>query len=151
MINRDSEGRLHSETSKAIEYPDGWGLYAIHGVDVDEYIVMRPEEITTVKIESEQNQEVKRVMIERYGVGRYLVDSNAKKLDESEYGTLYEKDLDGFKLRMVHVKNSTPLSDGTKKDYFLPVEPDCKTALEAVASTFELTQEFYHNFIGGQS
>jgi len=151
MINRDSEGRLHSETSKAIEYPDGWGLYAIGGVVVDEYIVMRPQEITIVKIEAEGNQEVKRVMIERYGVGRYLVNSNAKKLDESEYGTLYEKDLTGFKLRMVHVKNSTPLPDGTKKDYFLPVGPDCKTALEAVASTFELTQEFYHNFIGGQS
>jgi hypothetical protein len=151
MINRDAEGRLHSEASKAIEYPDGWGLYAWHGIIVKEHIVMRPDMITISEIEAEKNQEIKRVIIERYGIGRYLVDSNATKLDVSEYGTLYEKDLNWFKLRMVHVKNSTPLPDGTKKDYFLSVEPDCKTALEAVASTFELTDTFYSQFIGDQS
>ena len=31
-INRDNNGRLHSTMEKSIEYPDGWGLYYIHGV-----------------------------------------------------------------------------------------------------------------------
>ena len=26
------DGRLHSDQVKAIEYPDGWGLYALDGV-----------------------------------------------------------------------------------------------------------------------
>jgi len=35
-INRDQAGRLHSLIEKSIEYPDGWGLYHIHGVQFEE-------------------------------------------------------------------------------------------------------------------
>jgi hypothetical protein len=31
-LELDDEGKLHSTTCKAIEYPDGWGLYYKHGV-----------------------------------------------------------------------------------------------------------------------
>ncbi len=31
-ISRDEAGRLHSDSNKAIEYPDGYGLYMLHGV-----------------------------------------------------------------------------------------------------------------------
>jgi hypothetical protein len=30
-IDRDAEGRLHSETRQAIQWPDGWGLARSHG------------------------------------------------------------------------------------------------------------------------
>ena len=32
IILKDNDGRLHSEKGMAIQYPDGWGLYMIHGV-----------------------------------------------------------------------------------------------------------------------
>lgn len=35
-INRDTTGQLHSDREKSIEYPDGWGLYHLHGVSFDE-------------------------------------------------------------------------------------------------------------------
>ena len=35
-INRDNQGRLHSTAGKAIFYPDGWGLYLLHGVKFEE-------------------------------------------------------------------------------------------------------------------
>ena len=31
-ISRNNLGRLHSDTRKSIEYPDGWGLYHLNGV-----------------------------------------------------------------------------------------------------------------------
>jgi hypothetical protein len=36
FIGRDTNGRLHSEERKAIEYPDGWGLFMLHGVRFEE-------------------------------------------------------------------------------------------------------------------
>ena len=35
-ILRNAQGRLHNIKGKAIEYPDGWGIYAINGVRFDE-------------------------------------------------------------------------------------------------------------------
>ena len=35
-IRRNARGMLHCENGKAIEYPDGWGLYYLNGVKFDE-------------------------------------------------------------------------------------------------------------------
>jgi hypothetical protein len=35
-IARDEQGRLHNDSGKAIEYPDGWGLYMLAGVRFEE-------------------------------------------------------------------------------------------------------------------
>lgn len=80
-LHRDEQGRLHCEDGPAIAYPDGFAIYAINGVRLPEYIIMRPEEITVEKIRSERNAEIKRIMRERYGEGRYLADIGAKVLD----------------------------------------------------------------------
>jgi len=43
--NRDSEdeeGRLHCEDKKALEYPDGWGVYSWHGVRVPDFVIEKP-------------------------------------------------------------------------------------------------------------
>jgi len=147
ILNRDERGRLHSVTSPAVLYPDGWAIYAIHGVRVPEYIVTRPNEITTAKIEKEENTEVRRVMIERYGQEKYLKDSNAKEIHKDEFGTLFLKEIpDDEPLVMVKVINSTPEIINGKmvfKDYFLRVPPDIKTAKEAVAWTFAKSKEEY--------
>lgn len=34
ILSRDADGRLHSETGKCLEYRDGWGFHAWHGVYV---------------------------------------------------------------------------------------------------------------------
>ncbi|HEY9786532.1 MAG TPA: hypothetical protein V6D17_14080 [Candidatus Obscuribacterales bacterium] len=44
---------------------------------------------------------------------------------------------------MVHVKNASPDSDGTFREYFLRVPPNVGTAREAVAWTFNLRGEQY--------
>jgi hypothetical protein len=37
---------LHSATGKCIEYHDGWGFYAWHGVHVPERVILAPEALT---------------------------------------------------------------------------------------------------------
>jgi hypothetical protein len=64
----DNNDQPHCEDGLAIGYPDGWGVYAWHGVRVPEYVILRPHEITPEKIAQAklQNSEVAQVMSERY-------------------------------------------------------------------------------------
>lgn len=158
QLHRDDRGRLHSEHGPAISYPDDFGIYAIHGVRVPREIIEAPETITAKQIESESNLEIKRVMIDRYGQGKYLLDSGAQAIHSDIMGTLYRKDIPGDEsLVMVKVRNSTPEPDGSIKDYFLRVHPQLRpligvglmgepqkmTARNAIASTFGLTGDQY--------
>jgi hypothetical protein len=144
VINRDERGRLHCENAPSIAYRDGWKLYHVHGVLVPEYVIEHPIEITIPKIDAEQNAEVRRVMIDRYGKDRFLVDSGAEELHRDTFGILYRKNLkDDEPMVVVKVKNSSPEPDGSIKDYWLRVHPDCKTAQEAVAWTFGLKEKEY--------
>ena len=63
-------------------YRDGWSLWYIHGVAVNEQIVMRPETLTVAQIDAEQNNDVRAIMLERFGTGRYLLESGAGVIDE---------------------------------------------------------------------
>jgi hypothetical protein len=140
-IDRDERGRLHSLTRQAIEWPDGWGLYRIHGVEVPSDVVLHPERITAARIRDEQNAEVRRVMLARFedihGRGSYIEQVGAKLVHKDEYGELYRVEMGGDEaLQMVRVLNSTPESDGTIKVYWLRVNPNVRRAHDAIASTF---------------
>ena len=144
ILKRDEQGRLHCTDGIACGYPDGWGVYAVHGVRVPADIIENPASITVDRIEKESNAEVRRVMIDRYGQDRYLLDSNAKVVHQDDFGVLYRKELKGDEpIVMVKVVNSTPEPDGSYKDYFLRVDPSCKTAKGAIAWTFGMTEKEY--------
>ncbi len=142
-INTESISRLHCANGPAVE-SDIEGLYFWHGVMVPAFVVMRPEWIKVDHIEQETNAEVRRVMIERYGQARYLIDSKAQEIHADSFGKLYRKEIaDDESIVMVKVRNSTPEPDGSIKDYFIRVSPDVKTAREAVAWTFGLRSTDY--------
>ncbi len=69
---------LHNDSGPAIEYRDGWKIWCINNVQLDEQIVMRPETQTIEQINGEQNAEIKRIRLNRYGWHRYLKEINAK-------------------------------------------------------------------------
>ena len=143
-LSIDAEGRLHSLTGLACGYPDGWGVYAVHGVRVPRYIIEEPHKITVAEIDAEKNSEVRRVMIERYGLGRFLLDAGAKEIHSDDYGTLFRREIAGDEpLVMVKVVNSTAEPDGSFKDYFLRVPPAITKARDAVAWTFDVSPEEY--------
>jgi hypothetical protein len=75
------DGVIHCDSAPAIEYFDGFSVWAIKGVRVDEQIVKNPETQTIEQIKKEQNEEIRRIRIERYGWNRYLKENNATRLD----------------------------------------------------------------------
>jgi hypothetical protein len=166
VLKRDDRGRLHCEDGPAVGYPDRWCIYAWHGVRVSQQVIERPQELTVAQIQKEENAEVRRVMIDRYGQARYLLDAGAKKIAEDEFGELYNVEVPGDEpLVMIKVLNSTPEPDGSSKPYFLRVHPQLRpmlggseigapqklTPLNAVASTFGLTGKEYLKRLVAQS
>lgn len=138
----DESGRLNNLSGPALSYPDGFSIYAVHGVRVPAAVIEQP--ITLAQIDAETNAEVRRVMIERYGQDRYIQDSGAKLIHSDGYGDLYRKEVrDDEPIVMVRVVNSTPEPDGRCKDYWLRVPPHIETAEAAVAWTFGLEPPEY--------
>jgi hypothetical protein len=128
--------RLHHESSAALDSAVE-RLYFWHGVLVPAFVVVRPDLITVKHIAEEKNAEVRRVMMERYGHERYIVDIGAKREQADDYGELYRVPRPGDSdLVMVGLINSTAEPDGTFKRYMLRVPPEMTTAREAVAWTF---------------
>jgi hypothetical protein len=157
-LHIDHMNRPHCDDGPFCRWRDGSALYAVHGVRVPAWVVEHPDRITVSKIESETNIEVRRVMIERYGHAKYLMDSGAREIHRDDFGVLYRKDVaDDEPIVMVKVCNSTPESDGSYKDYFLRVNPELRplgldntmgepqplTAHNAVAITFGLRGDEY--------
>lgn len=147
--------RLHCPDGPAVAFQDGWGVYAIHGVQIpfkQRHIVERPETITVAEIEAEENAEIRRMMIDRYGPVRYFVDSGATVVCELgadepvaglRTGRLLRKDVPRHEpIIYADLLNSTPEPDGTVKRYMLRVDPDAyggkaaRNLHAAVASTW---------------
>jgi hypothetical protein len=107
----DDENLPHCETGPAVSWQCGTKAWYIHGVIVDEQVVMRPETQTVKQITDEQNEEVRRVRIERFGWERFLRESKAKQCDsrrndrDAQAETLYQ--LKGGTRRFVCVDPST--------------------------------------------
>lgn len=77
----DDAMRPHSEDGPAYETRDGWKLWYINGVEVDQQVVESPETQTIDQINNEGNEEAKRIRIERYGWPKYLQDSGASQVE----------------------------------------------------------------------
>lgn len=135
-LHVDEQGNLHNENGPAINYADEFKMYFWHGVEVEEYIIERPEEITPEKITSERNAEVVRVMVDRYGAGKYMQEMKAQEVGEPFNGSqLYEMELhDGTRMARVKAVNSTPEPDGSSKIYWLKVPTGLSCAQEALAA-----------------
>jgi hypothetical protein len=141
-IHRDSENRLHNENGPAVKFRgenNASNVYAVHGVRVPKKVIDR--DYGVAEIESENNAEVRRVMIDLYGQSKYIVDSGAQVVHADDFGTLYRKEIPGDEpLMMVKVVNSTQEPDGSFKDYWIRVDPNAygglKTARAAVASSW---------------
>jgi hypothetical protein len=166
ILSRDDRGRLHSLTGPACAYPDGWKIYAVHGVRVPANIIENSSAITIKDINSTTNIEIRRVMIDLYkrdqkisGAAAYIRDAGGQRLDcDERFGTLWQCNLvDDEPIVMVEVINSTREPDGSFRHYFLRVDPQIRpllgnnqfgapqkpTAANAVASTFGMTGDQY--------
>jgi len=145
-FHMDEVLHLHCDSGPAITYSDGFAQYAWHGVFVSADVVERPESITVSQIENEENVEVRRVLLERFGDARFLEQSGMTPVHEDEFGTLYKREFSGDEpLTIVKVVNASPEPDGSFKQYYLRVPPEIETARQAVAWSFGFGDQLdYH-------
>lgn len=136
-IDPDEPNQLHCMDGPAIEFRDGWGVYYVHGVEVPGWIIDNPEQITVEKIKETRNAEIKRIMREIYGEGRYLKDIDAKVIDTDArnvsvaditeqrlVGRALVEDDEGFRYLIG--------TDGsTQRVYYMQVPNTCTTCKEA--------------------
>ena len=84
------DGNLHCTTGKAIEWIDGTGYYYLNGIGMKEKHILTPAEKLDVKeIINEKNVDVRRELIRKIGIERFVQNSEAKILDkQGEYELL---------------------------------------------------------------
>jgi len=78
---RNGELVAHNDKGPSHLWADGFAIWTINGIAVTEQIVMSPETLTIDQIDAEVNEEIKRVMIERFTWTRYITETNAECLD----------------------------------------------------------------------
>lgn len=135
-IHLDGAGRLHSTTGPALSYRDGWSLYRVHGVEVPEEWITKPETLKPEMALTWENVEQRRALAELIGWSKILAQLPTTVIDadvDPEIGTLIEVDLpDSPKSRFLQVQC------GTGRKFTLGVPSTMTTALEANAWTFSL-------------
>lgn len=109
-VRFDNRQRLHHDTRPAIEYPDGSGFCYWHNVLVPSHVICAPETISLEEIENEQNAEVRRVMIEKYGAAKWITDTGAEEVASDEFGAILVKNMGRIEepIVVIRVRNSTP-------------------------------------------
>jgi hypothetical protein len=153
ILSQDDQNRLHCEDGPAIQYPDGWGVWAVHGVRVSRELIEDHDWITVDRIQKESNAEIRRIMLDRYGYARYLEKSGAAVVDQDvdQLGLprrLLRTEISGDEpLVMVEVKNSTPESDGSRKTYHLRVPPYIESVQEAIAWGWDMKPKDYQPLV----
>ena len=128
-VRRDELNRLHSDRLPACEWI-GEKYWFWHGVPVTQQIIEFPESITIEQIENEKNLEVQRIMIERFGIDKYIEKQNADILDEDNLGLQGSCDR-----KLIKIKNNTKwlvCSDGTTgRIYHISVPNEVMNCKEA--------------------
>ncbi|MEG4302026.1 leucine-rich repeat domain-containing protein [Microcoleus sp. D3_18a_C4] len=91
----DSENRLHAEGESAIAFADGYSLYFHHGVKLpEEYGKVHPDLWQAEWLLSEENAELRRVLIERIGYDRIIQELAVTELDSWQEYTLLSIEFD---------------------------------------------------------
>lgn len=144
VLAYDANERLHCGTGPALAYPDGTTVHMWKGVQVPAALIEHPERITARMIDRELDPVVRRCMIEIVTPERYIAMGSAVRINQDDAGVLWRKLWWGFDAwAAVEVVNGTPEPDGTRKHYFLQVPPTVRTAREAVAWTYGMSEQQY--------
>lgn len=134
-IHFDDQKRLHCDHGPAIQYRDGFSVYAWHGVRIPgDWIEKKGTALTPKKALTWENIEQRRAACEILGWNNIITDLKAKIIDEDDdpmIGTLVEVNLpDLGKEKFLKVVC------GTGREFAIPVPKEMKSALQANAWTF---------------
>ncbi|MEG3923502.1 leucine-rich repeat domain-containing protein, partial [Microcoleus sp. T3_D1] len=125
----DSQNRLHAEGEPAIEFADGWNFYYYHGVKLpEEYGKFHPNQWQSQWLLTEENAELRRVLIQGIGYDRICQELEAKQIDSwQEYALLQ---IDNADVEPICLLKMTCPSTGFI--HALRVPPNLTSAREAI-------------------
>jgi hypothetical protein len=146
-LDTDPQGRLHSKDGPALAYADGWGIYAWKGIRLQPWMIENKAAIGPRVINRERDPRVRRCLIEILTPEKYIALGEAVPVSRDDTGTLWRRHWARQVWAAVEVVNGTPEPDGTLKRYYLQVPPELRTAREAVAWTYGLTEQQYRRLI----
>jgi hypothetical protein len=130
VLHRNEHGQLHKDGSAALAYPDGWSIFALNGIRMKECYVTTPAlELDPKIVLAEQNVQIRRELIRKIGMERFLAVCPHKVIEtKGNYQLL-----------------SIPLSEEIKDARFLKmvnpsvgcwhveaVAPECDTVQQAI-------------------
>jgi hypothetical protein len=150
FLSTDASGRLHCGTEAALRYADGFRIFAWKGIVIPEWVVSKPELVTVRSIDRQPNPWVRRCMIELITPEKYIAMGGATCVSRDSTGKLWRRQWWGpgdDAWAAVEVINGTAEPDGTFKRYFLQVPANVRTAREAVAWTYGLTESLYADLV----
>ena len=140
MVNN----HLHRTDGPAVEWPGGERYWLWRGVPVPQWLIEEPSRITPSVIRGERNLDLRRCMIERFGIERFFRETIPRPAKVDRYGKLWRCDFgDDDPYTAVEVEDRTTGPDGRRRKHFLSVPPKMRTAHEAVAWTYGLAPEQY--------
>ena len=136
-IHFNDQGEGHCEDGPYIKFRRGEksNVYGINGVVVPKHVVMEPEKIDLKMIDDEQNAEIKRIMIERMGIGKYLEVTKAEVIDGDMTFVSQQNDDRHVPRALMKDREGRKFlvgTDGsTDRVYYMQVPEECETCKEA--------------------
>ncbi|WP_242056931.1 MULTISPECIES: DUF6745 domain-containing protein [Oscillatoriales] len=128
-INFDARQRLHAEGEPALEFADGYSLYAYHGVNLPrKYGYLHPKKWRSQWLLQETNAELRRVLIQAIGYERICQELQTTELDLFREYTLLK--IDDADVEPIHLLKMTCPSTG--QIHALRVPPNLTSAREAI-------------------
>ncbi len=130
IISFDNQQELHAEGAPAIQFADGYSLYAYHGVTLPEaYGKLHPHQWKAEWILEEKNAELRRVLIQGIGYARICQELEATELDTWQEYTLLKIDKQVDDELIYLLKMTCP---STGHIHALRVPPDIRSARQAI-------------------
>lgn len=140
IIQFDQDGRLHSETGPALECRDGVRVYSWHGVRIPESWIEEKNKLTAKIALTWENVEQRRCAAEIIGWNKILQELEPIVLDtdpDPMVGILLQVQLPDEDEPRRFLK----VQCGTGRDFVLPVDNSCDTALEAQSWMYDVDPE----------
>ncbi|MEG4628179.1 leucine-rich repeat domain-containing protein [Microcoleus sp. AR_TQ3_B6] len=126
----DSQNRLHAEGEPAIEFADGWKFYYYHGVKLPEkYGKLHPNQWHSQWLLTEENAELRRVLIQGIGYDRICQELSAKQIDSWQKYALLKIDNASDWEEIYLLKMTCP---STGFIHALRVPPNLRSARKAI-------------------
>ncbi|MBD2486850.1 hypothetical protein H6G77_04645 [Aulosira sp. FACHB-615] len=129
-VSFDQENILHAEGEAAVQFSDGYNIYAYHGVRLPEkYGELSPTQWSAKWLLEEKNAELRRVLIQGIGYSRIIEELQAVELDIWEEYTLFKINSDIDVEPIYLLKMTCP---STQRINVLRVPPDIQSAKDAI-------------------